>query len=104
MLEQSVWAQYHPEKSIREVLAALYGCELSQLIADEGVLYAEIKRTLTKKELRLFAMAEAGNSEEAMMETLGYDSAALNDARKKSYHKLRNKVRSRIKAVQETKE
>jgi hypothetical protein len=101
MLENSVWRQYHPETTIREVLASIYDCDVSQIIADEGELYAEIKRTLTKKELRLFVMLEAEVDGETIMNELGMDEEGLEKAMKKAYHKLRNKVRSNLKTVKE---
>ncbi len=49
MLENSVWGQYLPERSVGEALAALCGCEVSDFNGDDGRLYAELKQTLTKK-------------------------------------------------------
>lgn len=96
MLENSIWHQYHDVTTIREVLAAIYGCDASQIIPDEGALYAELKRTLTKKELRLFVMLEAKRSKTEVMEALGFDEEGFEKARKKAYHKIRNKVRPHL--------
>jgi DNA-binding CsgD family transcriptional regulator len=96
MLENSIWRQYHDEMTIREVLAAIYGCDASQIVPDENVIYAELKRSLTKKELRLFVMLEAKRPETEIMETLGFDEEELAKARKKAYHKIRNKVRPHL--------
>lgn len=101
MLENSVWYRYHPEKTIRETLAAIYGCDASQLTADEGTLYAELKRTLTKKELRLFIMKEARCSDAEMTEAVGLDAVGLAKGLKKAYHKIRNTVRPHIKTAGE---
>jgi hypothetical protein len=101
MLENSVWRHYHPETTIREVLASIYDCDASQIVDDENELYAEIKRTLTKKELRLFVMLEAEVDGIVIMNELGMDEESLEKAMKKTYHKLRNKVRSNLKSIKE---
>lgn len=101
MLENSVWGQYLPERSVGEALAALCGCEVSDFNGDDGRLYAELKQTLTKKELRLFAMCEAGMEDAAMMESFGFDADSLRKSRKKTYHKVREKVCLRLRAASE---
>ena len=101
MLENSLWHQYHPETTIREVLAAIYDCGAAQIGMDEGGLYAELKRTLTKKELRLFIMSEAGMPDAAIAEALGMEAEEFSKSRKKAYHKIRNKVRPHIKTAGE---
>ncbi len=98
MLENSIWHRYHPEATIRSALAALYGCDVAQISGDESLLYAELKRTLTKKELRLFIMREAQIAETEIMEELGLDETAYAASVKKAYHKIRNKVRPHIKS------
>jgi hypothetical protein len=99
MLENSIWHHYLPETTIRSVLASIYGCEASQIASDEGELYAELKRTLTKKELRTFIMKEAGVADTEIMESLGFNEEELAKSLKKSYHKIRNKVRPHLKAA-----
>lgn len=99
MLENSLWFQYHPQKTIRETLASIYGCDALQIGGDEGALYAELKRTLTKKELRLFIMAEADIARDEVMAALGLTEEELAKSLKKTYHKLRNKVHPKVKAV-----
>ena len=101
MLENSVWNQYLPETTIREVLASIYECDATQITGDEGELYAELKRTLTKKELRLFVMLEAEVQSDTILAELGMDENALEKAMKKTYHKIRNKVRSHLKTAKE---
>jgi hypothetical protein len=102
MLENSIWYRYHPEKTVRETLAALYGCDASQIAADEGTLYAELKRTLTKKELRLFIMNETDCSETEMAEAVGLTAEECAKGLKRAYHKIRNKVRPHIKTGADT--
>lgn len=99
MLENSLWFQYHPNTTIRETLAAIYGCDALQISGDEGELYAELKRTLTKKELRLFIMSEADINREEIMRVLGLTEEELQKSLKKSYHKIRNKIRPNVKAA-----
>ena len=101
MLENSLWFQFHPEKSIREALSAFYDCDPAQISVDEGHLYAIIKRNLTKKELRLFIMKEAGVTDAEVMKEIGLSEEKFAKSLKKAYHKLRNKVRSEIKAASE---
>lgn len=100
-MENSLWFAYLPHKSIREALSAFYDCDPAQISVDEGHLYAIIKRNLTKKELRLFIMKEAGIADAKITQEIGLDEEALAKSLKKSYHKLRNKVRSEIKAASE---
>ena len=102
MLENSVWRQYHSDTTIREVLASIYDCDASQIADDENELYAELKRTLTKKELRLFVMLEAEVDSETIMNELGMDEEGLEKAMKKTYHKIRNKVRPNLKTIKDT--
>ncbi len=101
MLENSIWHQYLPETTIREVLASIYECDATQIAGDEGELYAELKRTLTKKELRLFVMLEAEVDGDTIANELGLEAEALEKAMKKTYHKIRNKVRSHLKTAKE---
>jgi hypothetical protein len=101
MLENSLWKRYHDTKTIREALSALYACDASQIGADESELYAIIKRFLTKKELKLFIMKEAGISDEGIREEIGLTEDELPQSLKKIYHKLRNKVRPAIKEAGE---
>ena len=54
MLENSIWTQFHTEKTIRETLAEVLSIDAVQISSDESELYAMIKRHLTKKELKLF--------------------------------------------------
>ncbi|MEA1919411.1 MAG: hypothetical protein U9N52_06175 [Campylobacterota bacterium] len=89
MLENSVWKQYHEEKSIHDVLVALYQCESHEVSSDEGLLYACIKRRLTKKELRGFIMKEAGSDESIISKQLGLDSEGLEQLLRKAYRKIR---------------
>lgn len=101
MLENSIWHAYLPHKSIHEALSAFYGCEKSQISVDEGYLYAVIKRNLTKKELRIFIMKQAGIADEKIMQEMGIEEEVFAKSLKKAHHKLRNKVRSQIKAASE---
>ncbi len=89
MLENSVWKQYHSEKTIHEVLVAFYKSENEEIIEDESLLYASIKRRLTKKELRGFIMKEAGIDEASILETLSLDNEALEKLLRKAYRKIR---------------
>ncbi len=89
MLENSVWKQYHNEKSIHQVLVALYKCEDEEIRNEENMLYASLKRRLTKKELRGFIMKEAANDEATIREQLGLDQEALEKLLRKAYRKIR---------------
>jgi len=101
MLENSVWAQYNEDKLIQEALANLYGCDFHQIIADEKELYATLKRAMTKKEMRLFAMNEGGESVEAICEKLAIEPEEFEQAKFKAYRKIRqNKVQDSLKSTQ----
>ncbi len=89
MLENSVWKQYHNEKTIHDVLVAFYKDEDEKITKDEVLLYASIKRRLTKKELRGFIMKEAGIVESSIGETLGLDIEGLKKLLRKAYRKIR---------------
>lgn len=102
MLENSLWFRYFPETTIREVLAKIYGCDAAHIDDNEGELYAALKRTLTKKELRLFIMAEAETSAEAMAEAMEMDVDEVRKSLKKAYHKVRNKVHPQVKKGRDT--
>jgi SHS2 domain-containing protein len=89
MLENSVWKQYHETKSIHEVLVGLYQCERDAIIEDESLLYAALKRRLTKKELRGFIMKEAGNEDALILEQLGLDAEGLQTLLRRANRKVR---------------
>lgn len=101
MLENSLWTQYNPEKTIREVLAREYGCAAVEIGEDERELYASLKRHLTKKELRMIVMNEAGLSSGQIGEEVGLTDDALKKAQYKAYRKLRqDKIRREVRAAQ----
>jgi len=101
MLENSLWTQYNPEKTIREVLAREYGCSAVEIGEDERELYASLKRHLTKKELRMIVMNEAGLSSEQISEEIGLSDEALKKAQYKAYRKLRqDKIRREVRSAQ----
>lgn len=97
MLENSLWTQYNPDKTIREVLARVYGCSAVEIGEDERELYAALKRHLTKKELKMVIMNEAGCAPEAIAEEVGLDAEALRKAQYKAYRKIRQeKIRREV--------
>jgi hypothetical protein len=98
-LENSVWRQYHESALIHDVLQNLYGSESRNISTDEEWLYSELKRRLTKKELRLFIMNEAGRDEREQCEALHVEVESLEKLRKRAYHKvqqLRKNVTSEL--------
>lgn len=98
MLENSLWQQYHTERTIRETLATLYGCAISQIADDERALYATLKRHLTKKEIRLFIMTEAGVDGQRIADTLKVKPEAYEKMRHKTYSKVRsNKIQDSVR-------
>ena len=106
MLENSLWTQYNPDKTIREVLARIYECSAVEIGDDERELYASLKRHLTKKEFRMIMMNEAGMSSEAIGAEVGLEGEALAKAIYKAYRKIRqDKIRREVRvgaAVEET--
>jgi len=98
MLENSLWLRYNPDKTIREVLARIYECSAVEIGDDERELYASLKRHLTKKELRMVMMNEAGLSAEEIGAEVGLEGDALKKAQYKAYRKIRQeKIRSEVK-------
>jgi FixJ family two-component response regulator len=100
MMENSLWFQYHPETTLHETLCGIYGCEVSQLPSDENELYAVLKRHLTKKELKLFIMREAGMDASAIAEKLNMNSDDYEQARHKTYSKIKgNKISKEVHLI-----
>lgn len=99
MLENSLWLRYNPNKTIREVLTRIYGCDAVEVNEDERVLYASLKRHLTKKELRIIMMNEAEASAEEIAAEIEMTAADLKKAQHKAYRKIRQeKIRTDVKA------
>jgi DNA-directed RNA polymerase specialized sigma24 family protein len=99
MLENSLWLRYNPNKTMREVLARIYECSAVEVNDDERVLYASLKRHLTKKELRMIIMNEAEISAEEIAAEVGMNTAELKKAQYKAYRKIRQeKIRNDVKA------
>ena len=99
MLENSLWLRYNPNKTMREVLARIYECSAVEVNDDERVLYASLKRHLTKKELRMIIMNEAEVSAEEIAAEVGMNTAELKKAQYKAYRKIRQeKIRNDVKA------
>jgi hypothetical protein len=97
MLENSLWYKYSPERSIAEVLATFYKIDVEQIGGDESVLYAILKRHLTKKEFRLFIMKEAGVDDEAIMSEMHLKTDDFQGNQRKAYRKLKqDKLRNLI--------
>jgi hypothetical protein len=99
MLENSIWQQYHTTKTIKETLADLHGTEPRHIGSSEGELYAALKSHLTKKELRLFVMNEAGADPLSIMSVLRMSDDVFEKALRKTYKKVRsNKIRRAAEA------
>ncbi|MDD5211592.1 MAG: hypothetical protein PHV62_04195 [Sulfuricurvum sp.] len=99
MLENSLWLRYNPTKTMREVLARIYACSAVEVNDDERILYASLKRHLTKKELRMIIMNEAEVSAEEIATEVGMNAAELKKAQYKAYRKIRQeKIRNDVKA------
>lgn len=99
MLENSLWLRYNPEKTIREVLTRLYECDAVEIEADERELYASLKRHLTKKELKMVMMNEAGLSPEEIGVEVALEGPELLKAQYKAYRKVRqDKIRLEVRA------
>lgn len=98
MLENSLWTQYNPNKTIREVLARIYECDAVEIGDDERELYASLKRHLTKKEFKMIMMNEAGFDADAIGKEVGLEGEALRKAQYKAYRKIRqDKIRREVK-------
>jgi hypothetical protein len=89
MLENSLWHKYCPNKTIQEVLAALYEVDAEQIGGEENELYAILKRQLTKRELRLFIMKESGLLDADIKEQMQLSDDDFEGIIKKSYRKFR---------------
>lgn len=100
MLENSLWQRYNETKTIRETLSAIYGCDAVEIGDDEGALYASLKRHLTKKELKLFIMNEAGIAQDEITGAVGIDNEAYELAKHKTYRKIKqDKIYSEVKTL-----
>lgn len=99
MLENSLWLRYNPTKTIREVLTRIYECDAVEISDDERDLYASLKRHLTKKELKMVMMNEAGLSSKEIASEVGLSTEDLKLAQHKAYRKIRqDKIRNEVKA------
>ncbi|HEX5670039.1 MAG TPA: hypothetical protein VFX66_00770 [Sulfuricurvum sp.] len=99
MLENSLWLRYNPEKTIRDMLVRLYECAAVEIEEDERELYASLKRHLTKKELKMVMMNEAGLSSEEIGSEVGLEGEELTKAQYKAYRKVRqDKIRLEVRA------
>lgn len=99
MLENSIWQQYHTKTTIRETLAKLHEIDPIHFEGDESELYAALKSHLTKKELRLFVMNEAGADPLSIMSALKMSDDVFEKAKRKTYRKVRsNKIRKAARA------
>ncbi len=99
MLENSLWLRYNPEKTIRDMLVRLYACAAVEIEEDERELYASLKRHLTKKELRMVMMNEAGLSAQEIGAEVALEGEALTKAQYKAYRKVRqDKIRLEVRA------
>ncbi|OQX59952.1 MAG: hypothetical protein B5M52_01625 [Helicobacteraceae bacterium 4484_230] len=100
MLENSIWSEFHTDKTIRETLAGLLGRDIESVGGSEKELYAVLKRHLTKKELRLFIMNEAGMDDAAIQGKTGIEAAAYEKAKRRVYSKIRSKkISDEIKSI-----
>jgi len=100
MLENSLWLRYNPNKTVREVLARIYECDAVEINDDERVLYASLKRHLTKKEFRIVMMNEAQVGSDEIASEVGMNLAELKKAQYKAYRKIRQeKIRHDVKAT-----
>lgn len=99
MLENSLWLRYNPTKTIREVLTRIYECAAVEIEEDERELYASLKRHLTKKELKMVMMNEAGLSADEIGAEVGLSNDELKLAQHKAYRKVRqDKIRLEVRA------
>jgi len=89
MLDNSVWRQYHKENSFREALATCCVLDITDLIVEDKELYSALKAKLTKKELKLFAMDNAGIDADTLKADFSYDDKELEQAKFKLYKKLK---------------
>jgi len=89
MLESTVWRQHHSENSFREEIAKYCVMDSLDLIEDDKELYGVLKAKLTKKELKLFAMDTANESDETIKAELSCNDEELEKAKFKLYKKLK---------------
>ncbi len=97
MLENSVWKQYN-SKSIHEVLVANYGVQNFEINDDESEIFTILKRDLTKKELKYFAMVSAEIEASKIQETLHVEDEEFEKIKKKMSVKFRrNKLKEALR-------
>ena len=83
----NLWEQYNPERPLGTVLGEITELPLWQC-GDKG-LFEALKRHLTRRELRCFAMDEGGLPGEAIETETGLSSEEM----RKTLHKARKKLR-----------
>lgn len=88
---------------MREVLARIYECSAVEVNDDERILYASLKRHLTKKELRMIIMNEAEINADEIAAEVDMNAVELKKAQYKAYRKIRQeKIRNDVKAGPQT--
>ncbi|MFA6760829.1 MAG: hypothetical protein WCR69_07300 [Sulfuricurvum sp.] len=100
-MDISLWRKYNDSNNFRQLLELHTKLDPLELIADDTELYSALKRKLTKKELKLFAMDAGKLPDGAMMGELGLDASELENAKFKLYKKLKqDKTKMALKSFE----
>lgn len=83
----NLWEQYNSDQSLGSFLGSITSLPLTQ--CSDKALFEALKRHLTRKELRCWAMAQSGKTAEAIAEETGFVSADVEKALQKAGKKLR---------------
>ena len=71
----NLWRRYNPEEPLGDVLAQRYGSAVQK--TEERLLYAIVKRHLTRREMKCFVMHAAGMDPEAIAAALETEREAV---------------------------
>lgn len=100
MLENSLWKKYNTTNNFREEIIKYSTVEPLDLIEDDSKLYDALKKRLTKKELKLFAMHSANIDSSTIKNELELDDETLKDSLFKLHKKLKqDKTKKALKAI-----
>jgi len=86
----TLWEKYNPGRSLAETLRHCSG--IATLQAEEGELFAVLKRHLTRRELKSFVLHRSGKTSEAVGRELGCDGETAATLYERALEKLRRPV------------
>lgn len=99
MLENSLWKKYNTTNNFREEIVKYSAIDSLDLIEDDSKLYDALKKRLTKRELKLFAMHSANIDNNTIKNELDLDDESFRDSLFSLHKKLKqDKTKKALRA------